>query len=130
MTCSIRPPSQEFQFRVIVNTTVAASSTTSSGVPYFCQFGFACAGTCSGSEVRAGASAGFTVSVAIELAACGAIFHLLSICGEGKSTRCAVPRSKHSHIAFAMPDRILKIERFSLFNGLNPSDFFGGGFVL
>jgi hypothetical protein len=26
-----------------------------------------------------------------------------------------------------MPDRILKIERFSLFNGLNPSDFLGGG---
>jgi len=37
-----------------------------------------------------------------------------------------MPQSKHSHTAFAMPDRILKIERFSLFDGLNPSDCFGG----
>jgi hypothetical protein len=37
-----------------------------------------------------------------------------------------MPQSKHSHTAFPMPDRILKIERFSLFDGLNPSDCFGG----
>lgn len=37
-----------------------------------------------------------------------------------------MPHSKHSHIAFAMPDRILGIERFSLFSGLNPSVFWAG----
>src|ERR1700733_6212695 len=55
--CPIRPPSQEFQFRVIVNTTAAASSTMSRGVPYFCQAGLGAGGSglCSGSAALAGA---------------------------------------------------------------------------
>jgi hypothetical protein len=40
VTCSIRPPSHAFQLRVMVTTTATASSTTNTGVPYFCQQGF------------------------------------------------------------------------------------------
>src|SRR6266566_3732336 len=38
--------------------------------------------------------------------------------GAGEYRGRAMPHSKHSHIAFAMPDRILGIGRFSLFAGL------------
>jgi hypothetical protein len=42
---------------VIVNTTAAASNTTSRGVPYFCQAGLGAGGggLCSGSAALAGA---------------------------------------------------------------------------
>src|SRR6202034_4002614 len=43
------PPSQEFQFRVIVARITTASSTTSRGMPYFRRFALERAEECSGS---------------------------------------------------------------------------------
>src|SRR5208283_2712555 len=93
VTCSALPPSQEFQFRKIMNTTAAASSTTRTGVRYFCQSGLWAGGTCSGSAGRAGASVGFAVSVVMAtLAASGAMVYLLSRCGWNAKVRgCTRP---------------------------------------
>src|SRR5713101_1959501 len=57
VTCSIRPPSQEFQFQLIVAKMAAASNTTNPGTTNFFHFGwgFGCSGTCSGPTAWAGA---------------------------------------------------------------------------
>src|SRR5271168_1910073 len=50
------PPSQAFQFRVIVATTMIASRTTRMGAPYFRHAGFSGgAATCSGSAAAVAA---------------------------------------------------------------------------
>src|SRR5260370_38418670 len=51
----MRPPSQEFQFLVIVNTTAAASSTTNAGTRNFRHFCCGGAVVCSGAAVCAAA---------------------------------------------------------------------------
>src|SRR5215471_2019821 len=53
----MRPPSQAFQFQLIVATIAAASSTTKAGTTNLCHFGlgFGGSGTCSGSALLTGA---------------------------------------------------------------------------
>src|SRR5262249_21321281 len=55
VVCSIRPPSQEFQFKIIVAKIAAASSTTNSGITSFRHPGLAGCGRRSGSTVFTGA---------------------------------------------------------------------------
>src|SRR5271155_1682393 len=52
------PPSQEFQSRVMVNTTAAASSNTTAGTPYFRHFDSGGAVACSGAAAWTGVGAG------------------------------------------------------------------------
>src|SRR5215472_9643240 len=58
VTCSTWPPSQAFQFRVIVTTTASARRATISGVPYFCQAGLRRESGCSTTLGTAGADDG------------------------------------------------------------------------
>src|SRR4029077_5930720 len=65
VTCSMRPPSQAFQFLVSVAITATASRTTTTGVTYFCQVGLAGgAGACSAwaGDVAAGVVAAGVVA--------------------------------------------------------------------
>src|SRR5207302_5882327 len=74
VTCSVRPPSQAFQFRVMVIMTAAASNKTMNGVAYLSQGhrGFGCGSSCAGREAvgEAGLEIGFGVEAA-------AMVHLL-----------------------------------------------------
>src|ERR1700679_2242908 len=76
VVCSIRPPSQEFQFRVMVSTTATISRTTNNGTRYFRHLGSGTAVTCAGSAGRAGAGAGVDADAIMETPPRSGIPHL------------------------------------------------------